>query len=416
MIESNTISFEHPWGHSTSLGKFLDRWDDNGPVKYVEIQLTNRCSLNCYSCPNRKRNGQASSVKKNQDIESELKKIIEYIEILKECGLKMVTIYGQEPLEWDKEFSNSKNAEDHLFLRRLITAVQERQILVCLATSGTELSLSFLEFLFENQVVLFMKYWGSKNSYERMIPYGAYWYERILRSLSYIDQAHNKYPEARIIAEFLYCDQTANDLHFFWQEARLRNFKPFVETPVMKNTHNRITLTPQRYVTDLYTLSIYEQSRLLGVSIKDFKESEDWKPPYGSVFPFPCDKLTRGKGLFLYHNGDIGICCGTNIILGNLNNYADCMRLKNDNFLKKVHSLYEHLDTTECGNCFYSKNLKVCYGCRGKATGMTADKNKYFNGIDPHCFGRVALSLPNDALQNIMSKPHIEIIKNCFTF
>ena len=144
-----------------------------------------------------------------------------------------------------------------------------------------------------------------------------------------------------------------------------------------------------------------------GLSKKQARLTSIWQPPYGSVFPAPCDKLTLARGVFLERNGNLSVCCGVDKFLGNINDLDIKRKLQDNLLLKRIRLVYDNLEGS-CKNCDYSRKFHLCYGCRGNAyTYQTSNQGVF--GQDPMCFGKIALKLAEKGqLKKIMSKCHLE--------
>ena len=125
----------------------------------------------------------------------------------------------------------------------------------------------------------------------------------------------------------------------------------------------------------------------------------------------PCDKLTKAKGLFIDRNGDLTVCSGLPINVGNIFDKDIENKLMNSKILSQVRNIYQNLEG-QCGKCVYAHELNVCYGCRGNAFTYNNNKNIFLN--DPMCFGKVALNLGNKKLQKFMSNVHIQRLKESY--
>ena len=145
------------------------------------------------------------------------------------------------------------------------------------------------------------------------------------------------------------------------------------------------------------------------MSKKQAWQSDIWQPPYGSVFPSPCDKLTHAQGVFLERNGNLSVCCGVDKRLGNINDRDIKSKLLRSSLLKRIRLVYENLEGS-CGVCDYSKKFHLCYGCRGNGYTYQSNNQGVFSQ-DPMCFGKIALSLAKKGkLKRFMSQKHIEKI------
>ena len=92
----------------------------------------------------------------------------------------------------------------------------------------------------------------------------------------------------------------------------------------------------EEYVKDIYELSLLNISLLYNIDFKETKDSDLWHSPYGSVFPMQCNKLTVAKSMFLERNGDLTICSGVPINIGNINDADIKVKISNEcNKIKK---------------------------------------------------------------------------------
>jgi MoaA/NifB/PqqE/SkfB family radical SAM enzyme len=220
-----------------------------------------------------------------------------------------------------------------------------------------------------------------------------------------------------VVAEFLYTGINRGDLLAFWEGCFKNGFLPFVEVPVIKGScaknYKQLNIRPQRYVRDIYELSLLNLSLRYGLSKKEARQTDIWQPPFGSVFPSPCDKLTYARGVFLERNGNLSVCCGVDKRLGNINDRDIKRKLQNNLLLKRIRLTYENLEGF-CGVCDYSRKFHLCYGCRGNGYTYQSSSQGVF-GQDPMCFGKIALALAKKGkLKKFMSKNHIQKILDYF--
>ena len=396
-----------PWGISKTVGNALGV-GEKSLVKYVEFNITGRCQAGCITCPTPLAYGDEKLFKTANDLKREFELFQRFLAKLKKLGMEFVTIYGREPTLWDQEAH-----EPNKFLKSMISWLsKDLKVRVCLAASGIYLKESVLRVLFDNQGVLFMKDWGSQESVEKLIKNkGAYF--KIRQSWDLVKNLNKGYKQARVIAEFLYTGINRGDLLAFWENCFKNGFLPFVEAPLIKGScvknYKQLKISPSRYVQDIYKLSLLNLSLRYGLSKKQAGQADIWQPPYGSVFPSPCDKLTYARGVFLERNGNLSVCCGVDRRLGNINDPDIKRKLQNNSLLKQVRLAYENLEGF-CSACDYSRKFHLCYGCRGNGYTYQSSRPGVF-AQDPMCFGKIARGLAvKGRLGKIMSKKHIEKI------
>lgn len=404
-------SRSRPWGIGKGVGEAVSC--RKGPlVKYAEFNITGRCQAGCITCPTPLGYPDEKITKSYSNLEQEFKLFKHYFVELKKLGLEFVTLYGREPLLWDKE-ADPPNA----WLKQLIIWLRrDLKVRVCLSTSGIGLEEGVVRTLFDQQGVLFMKDWGTESSVRRLIKHqGAF--AQIRRGWSLVKRVSKDYKKARVIAEFLYTGINRSDLLSFWRRCYQNGFFPFVEVPVIKGScasnYKKLKIDKLRYVRDIYELSLLNLSLRYGLSKQGSRQSEIWEPPYGSVFPSPCDKLTRGGGVFLERDGNLSVCCGVDKHLGNINDKNIKLKLRQHRLLKRIRRAYVNLKGY-CKNCDYSRDFSLCYGCRGNA-GTYAHKNRGPLAADPMCFGKIAYGFARlGKLENFMNRKHIEKILRYF--
>ncbi|HPT39568.1 MAG TPA: hypothetical protein PL125_05170 [Candidatus Omnitrophota bacterium] len=401
-----------PWGISKTAGGTVSKLSKKSPVKYVEFNITGRCQAGCITCPTPRIYPDEKISKTTDDLIREFELFQRYFKTLKKLGMEFVTIYGREPALWDQEA-----APPNKFLKNMISwLAQDLGVRVCLAASGITLEESVLKVLFDNQGVLFMKDWGSRPAVEKLIR-NQEAYGKIRKSWNLVKKLSRRYKKTRVVAEFLYTGINRADLPAFWKGCLKNGFLPFVEVPVIKGScaknYKQLRILPEEYVRDIYELSLLNLSLKYGLSKKQARQSDIWQPPYGSVFPSPCDKLTYAKGVFLERDGNLSACCGVDKRLGNINDQDIRRKLKNNFLLKRIRLAYEHLKGA-CGACDYSRKFQLCYGCRGN--GYTyPDSHQGVFAHDPMCFGKIAHGLAvKGSLKKFMSKQHIQKILEYF--
>ncbi len=400
-----------PWGISKTVGNTLSV-NKKSLVRYVEFNITGRCQAGCITCPTPLAYSDEKILKTINDLIREFKLFRQFFTKLKKLGMEFVTIYGREPTLWDKEAP-----EPNKFLKNMISWLsKDLGVRVCLATSGISLDESVLKVLFDNQGVLFMKDWGSKESVEKLIKNKSA-YKKIRQSWNLVKNLSKRYKKVRVVAEFLYTGINRRDLLAFWRGCYKNGFLPFVEAPVIKGScaknYKQLNICPERYVRDIYELSLLNLSLIYGLSKKQVRQTDIWQPPYGSVFPSVCDKLTYAKGVFLERNGQLSVCCGVDQRLGNINDQNIKRKLQDNLLLKRIRLVYENLKGF-CSDCDYSKKFHLCYGCRGNGYTYQSSSQGVF-GQDPMCFGKIALELAiKGKLNKFMSKNHVQKILDYF--
>jgi len=411
MRQTNSPTRTDPWGSSKTVGHTVSQ-DKKSLVKYVEFNITGRCQAGCITCMTPKTYTDEKIIKSEDDLAGEFKLFQRYLTRLKKLGMELVTIYGREPTLWDKEAEPANK-----YLKKMISWLSNNlKVRVCLATSGISLEKSVLKTLFDHQGILFMKDWGSKKSVEKLIKNRSA-YAKIQNSWKMVKSLSRQYEKTRVVAEFLYTGINRADLSVFWKNCLKNRFLPFVEIPVIKGlcvkNYKQLKINPEKYIEDIYKLSLLNFSLRYGLSKEEAAKTDLWQPPYGSVFPSPCDKLTYGKGVFLERNGNLTVCCGVDQQLGNLGDPDIKRKLQNNALFKQVRQSYAHLEGF-CKACDYSRKLKACYGCRGNGDTYQTSSQGVF-GHDPMCFGKLALDLANKGkLKKFMHQNHINKILNNF--
>lgn len=399
-----------PWGISQSVGNAVNS-RDNSLIKYVEFNITGRCEGGCITCLTPDTYPDEKAVKTVDDLTYEFEKFKDMLRKLKEFGLEFLTIYGREPTLWDKEAD-----EPNKFLKDLISwASIDLDVRVCLAISGLSLKESVVRTLFDNRGILFMKNWGSKKSVERLMK-NRNAHARIQRSWKLVKGIRKDYKKTKVLAEFLYTGINRADLLPFWEDSLKNGIFPFVEVPVIKGlcsrNYKKLNINAEQYVKDIYNLSILNLSLLYGLTEEEAKKTDIWEPPYGSVFPLPCDKLTKGKSLFLQRDGSLSICSGIPIEVGNIEDRDIETKLNDSILVRKVRVIYDNLEGL-CSRCDYSTKLKVCYGCRGNGYSYETDTQGVF-GEDPMCFGVMAVKMGTTKVKEFMSEKHVRKVMNYF--
>jgi MoaA/NifB/PqqE/SkfB family radical SAM enzyme len=398
-----------PWGVFSSVGSAVSS-DNCAIVKYAEFNITGRCQARCLTCPTTKAYPDEKGIKTVADLKTELARFKKMLRKMKALGLKLLTIYGREPVLWDREAGPTNS-----FLRELISwSRQKLNVRVCLATSGIKLNEPVLRTLFDNSGILVMKDWGNEKSVTKLM--GGNYYKLIQASWNLVNKIKVDYTKTRIIAEFLYTGLNREDLLPFWKRCLKNNIIPFVETPVISGNcvknYSFLKIKPEQFTKDIYNLSILNLSRLCNLSDQEARVSEFWQPPYGSVFPMACDKLTKGKNIFLERDGNLSICSGVSRSVGNIKDKNIKDNLRNSILLNRVRKSYRNLKGF-CGKCEYSFKLEACYGCRGNGYSYKSSTQGIF-GEDLMCFGRIAVTLGKPKLRKFMCENHAEKIMRYF--
>lgn len=397
-----------------SVSKIVGPPNSDALVKYLEFNITGRCEGGCITCPTIEKYDEKTE-KTSTDLAEELDRFKTMFKRLKGFGLDVLTLYGREPTLWDRE-AKKLAGEENYFLKDLINWLsKDLSIRVCLLSSGLDLDESLLRVLFDNRGILFMKNWGSEKSFNRLMKHKNA-YNKNKDSWNLVKEVRKDYDKTRVLAEFLYTGINRGDLLGFWKSCIKDSILPFVEVPTIsgacKDSFKSLQIKSVDYVRDIYELSLLNISLLYRIDLKDVKTSGLWYPPYGSVFPLPCDKLTKAKSLFMDRNGDLTVCSGVPVHVGNINDEDIEEKLRNSQLLSQIRSVYNNLEGN-CANCVYSRELNVCYGCRGNAfTYNNATQNAF--GEDPMCFGRVALNLGERKLGRFMSNRHIQRLKESY--
>jgi MoaA/NifB/PqqE/SkfB family radical SAM enzyme len=260
-----------------------------------------------------------------------------------------------------------------------------------------------------------MKNWGSKESFDILMKHKNA-YRKNRDSWNLVREVRKDYDKTRVLAEFLYTGINRGDLLDFWRNCIADDILPFVEVPTIrgacKESYESLKINLEDYVRDIYELSLLNISLLYEMDLEKVRNSEFWYPPYGSVFPLPCDKLTKAKSIFLERNGDISVCSGVPLHIGNINDEKIGEELKTSHLLLNVREVYRNL-TGRCASCLFSQKLNICYGCRGNAFTHNSEKSSIF-GEDPMCFVNVAINLGKEKLSRFMSKCHIQRLFEVF--
>jgi len=408
------LTKEAPWGGlQKSVGDLIDN-NSNSLVNYVEFNITERCRGGCITCPTIEKYADEKTKKTIDDLTEELNRFKEMFRKMKDLGMNVLSLYGRESTLWDEESSKLKG-ETNFFLKELINWLSnDLSVRVCLLSSGLELDESLLRLLFDNQGILFMKNWGNKSSFETLMKHKNA-YQKNQKSWNLVQKIREDYEKTRVIAEFLYTGINRKDLPKFWRNCLKNDILPFVEVPTIrgdcKNSYKSLEIKKVEYVKDIYVLSLLNISLLYNMDLKEVKNSDLWHPPYGSVFPMQCNKLTKAKSIFLERNGDLTICPGIPVNIGNIGDENIKEKLSDSAMFSKIRQSYQNL-AGWCANCSYSDKMNICYGCRGNAY-TYSDKQSVF-AEDPMCFGRVALNLEDKKLRTFMSECHIQRLKESF--
>lgn len=349
------------------------------------------------------------------DLTEESDRFKEMFSRLKNLGMNFLALYGREPTLWDKEAETLVGKENY-FLKDLIDWLSNDLLVrVCLLSSGLELNESLIRTLFDNNGILFMKNWGGEKSFNRLMKQKNA-YRKNQDSWNLVRKVRQDYDKTRVIAEFLYTGINRRDLLDFWKDCFAGDILPFVEVPTIagdcKNSYESLRINLDDYVKDIYELSLLNISLLYDMDLEEVRNSDIWHPPYGSVFPLPCNKLTKAKSLFMERNGNLTICSGVPVYIGNINDKDVEEKLRSSQLLSQIRMTYQNLEGS-CANCIYSRELNVCYGCRGNAFTYNTEKKGIFRE-DPMCFGRTSLNLGEKKLRRFMSECHIQRLKDSF--
>jgi radical SAM protein with 4Fe4S-binding SPASM domain len=398
-----------PWGVFSSVGSAVST-KRCAIVKYAEFNITGRCPSRCLTCLTTAVYPDEKGTKTVADIKIELARFKKMLRKMKLLGLEFLTIYGREPMLWDKEAGQTNS-----FLRELISwSSQELNVRVCLATSGIKLNEPVLRTLFDNNGILVMKDWGSQKSVTELM--GGNFYRPIQASWCLVNKIKVDYPKIRIIAEFLYTGLNRKDLLPFWSSCLKNNIIPFVETPVISGNcvknYPSLKIKPEQFVRDIYNLSILNLAWLLDLTDQEARVCKFWEPPYGSVFPMACDKLTKGKNIFLERDGNLSICSGVSTPVGNIKDMNIKAKLQNSILLNRARKSYRNLQGS-CGKCEYSYRLHACYGCRGNGYTYSSPTQGIF-AEDLMCFGRIAVAMGKPKLRSFMCEKHAAKIMRYF--
>ena len=398
---------EHPWGFRHRLADAVDP-DPTALFSYVELNLTGRCDGGCITCMTPTGYAAEKELKSPADLTDELERFKAMTLRLKTMGLKLMTLYGREPTLWDRE-AGTANAFLVEFIRWLS---EDAEVRVCLCTAGIHLKRPVVETLFEHKGILFMKNWGGAEAVSQLMKKKDA-HARMRESWALVEDCRGGYDRTHVVAEFLYTGINRADLQSFWLECLAKDIQPFVEVPVIQGacveTFRKLAIEPGQYVRDIYDLSILHLGVSTGMEPDVVRESAAWYPPYGSVFPMPCEKLCLGYA-FLERTGELRLCCGVPRVVGHLDDDDLEERLRN---LSPRQALYRRLEGP-CGQCVYSREMGRCYGCRGNAVSYNSP-TRGFLGEDPMCFGLQALRLGREELMTFMSGVHVDRLHECFS-
>ena len=319
-MELSLPTKETPWGPlQRSAGGLVDNNLDS-LVKYVEFNITGRCEGGCICCPTIEIYKNEKTRKTMIDLTKESDSFKEMFRRLKNLGMNFLAFYGREPALWDKE-TEILLGEKNYFLKDLIDYLSNDILVrVCILSSGLELNESLLRTLFDNNGILFMKNWGSETSFNRLMKHKNA-YRKNQDSWDLVRRIRRDYDKTRVLAEFLYTYINRGDLLDFWRDCMAEDILPFVEVPTIrgdcKDSYRTLQINLEDYVKDIYELSLLNISLLYNMDLDEVRISDFWHPPYGSVFPLPCNKLTKAKSLFLERNGNLTVCSGVPACIGN---------------------------------------------------------------------------------------------------
>ena len=404
----------NPWGIKHAVSKEVNITDKN-PVKYVEFNLTGRCDGGCISCPTTTFYPDEKGKKTVEDIEREYNSFLKMLEKLKSMGMEFLTIYGREPTLWDRE-TEKETGEPNYFLRKLIDTVsKDLKVRVCLGTSGMHVNAPLLRTLYDNRGILFMKNWGSADSVEKLMK-AKNAFRNIRAGWDLVDRIRKEYKKATTVAEFLYTAYNRHNMSGFWKWACKNSILPQIEVPVIigdcVENIGVLQVGTLTYIRDIYELSILNLSLKYNIPIEEARDSDIWEPPLGSKFPMACDRLTKTKSIFLERNGNMNVCSGVPMPLGNINDENIVVKIKNNDLLGKVRNAYNNLKGA-CRDCYYGKEMHVCYGCRGNALSYYKDRNDVLEE-DPMCFGTVSVRAEKSKLEKFIAEKHLEKILTYF--
>ncbi|MBN2302701.1 MAG: hypothetical protein JXN60_09320, partial [Lentisphaerae bacterium] len=97
-------SIADPWGMRKQVGD-LTAEKKTGLVHYVEFNLTGRCDAGCITCYSNQIYKDEPNGKNLPGLIRDLDEFKQICIKLKKWGLQVFTIYGREPLLWDRAAS-----------------------------------------------------------------------------------------------------------------------------------------------------------------------------------------------------------------------------------------------------------------------------------------------------------------------
>lgn len=314
----------------------------------MEIELASRCNLHCVYCY------AGNNLFREDELEQE--EIFDAISQAKALGARKIIYVGAgEPLLDVK-------------LRDIVHYVHKLGLEHVLFTNATLLNTEMARFLFENEVVVVVKYpTMNEELFDRLAGcQGAY--ASMMRGMSYLRKAG--YPDERhyLGIESIVSTYTMEEIPAIWRWARSNNIIPYVECVTRKGAAiNHRDLFPDKESIRL----LFEM--LAQIDKNEFAFTWDACPPIAGFF---CKRHLYS--CTLNSQGFIQPCVGIDIKLGNIRTEKLASIMRNS---KVMHEL-SRIRTTIKGPCKTCDYRNDCYGCRGNAYSLTGD----YLASDPTCW------------------------------
>lgn len=314
----------------------------------LEIELGSRCNLRCLYC--------YSGKNLFREEELELEEVFDAISQAKALGARKIIYIGAgEPLLDDN-------------LKDVIHYVHKLGLEHVLFTNATLMDIAMARFLFEQEVVVVVKYPSMKEEvFDRLAGcQGAY--ASMKRGFKYLQEAG--YPDRKhyLGIESIICTYNFKEIPNMWRWARSNNIIPYVERLTRKGSsveHSDLFLDKATIRNLFETLAQIDKD--------EFGIVWNACPP---IAGFYCKRHLYS--CTLNSQGYIQPCVGIDIKAGNIRTEKLTSIIHNNKILKELSRIHTTIKG-ECKTCDYHDD---CYGCRGNAYNMTGD----YLASDPTCW------------------------------
>jgi len=325
----------------------------NDRILAVTLLLSNLCNLNCLYCY---RNGGKPSLD-SLNLDEWRQVLIES----KNLGAKYVRIPGSGEPFLDENFYKSGSFP-------ILEICQEIGLSMVLFTNGTFITLELAKRLYEYDICVVTKLNSFHSSTQDKLSNTKDSAALIYRGLeNLINAGFSNSNPSRLAIDTIIAKDNYDEIPNIFIYCRENNIIPYI-TAILHG--GRTTENPQLDIPSAKLKSLF--FNLLSIDQEEYGFTWFPSPP---IVAGQCDRLLYD--IVVDCKGDVLICPGINIPIGNIKKKKIKQIIKESELLYKIRHISKHLE----GNCGRCKSKDCLYGCR-----LEAYTNGDLFGSDPLCW------------------------------